>query len=153
MPDNKDIEENTHIFNLLEISGKFRNLSKNSTLTNFIIHNEWINLIIQIAFNRHMKNKHFQYLPKICIPFPLSKKRGCAIFGFSVIGAAEAEKLNKEKLLNSIENAFNKDSWKFYFDQIKHLENCDLLQIDYNKEIESLIDIVTESQKSIKFPE
>jgi hypothetical protein len=63
----------------------------------------------------------------------------------------EAEKIDKDQLLTHIEKAFNKDSWKFYYDQIKHLENCDLLTIDYNKEIVRMISIITMSQKNINF--
>ncbi len=151
--DNKDIEENTHIFNLLSVYQQFPNLSKNKTLTNFIIAEEWMNVIMQIAYNRRMKNMQYVHLPKICISCPLTNKPHDAKFGFRIMDEKEAEKINKDSLLDAIENAFNKDSWTFYYNQVKHLENCDLLTLDYNKEIIRMISVVHQSQKGINFPE
>ena len=151
--DNKDIEENTHIFNLLSVYQQFPNLSKNKTLTNFIISEEWMNVIMQVAYNRRMKNMRYVHLPKICIAFPLTNKPRDAKFGFKIMDEKDAEKINKHTLLDAIENAFNKDSWAFYYNQVKHLENRDLLTIDYNKEIIRMISVVHLSQKGIDFPE
>lgn len=94
--DNKDIEKNTHIFNLLSVYQQFPNLSKNKTLTNFIISEEWMNVIMQVAYNRRMQ---YVYLPKICVSCPLTNKPCDAKFGFRIMDEKDAEKINKHLII------------------------------------------------------
>lgn len=147
MQTNQDIEENTHIFNMLDIYQKFPNLLKNSILANFVIYHEWINVIIQIAYNRRMRNKKYEHLPRLCIPIPLS---GTNRFGFCIID--EDEPIDKKKLLDDIESTLDNKDWAFYYDKVKHLGNCDLFDFDYNKEIERMAIVIELSQRNIKFP-
>lgn len=145
--DNEDIKANPHIFNIMSIYHLFPNLSKNSTLTNFVIYHEWINVLIQIAYNRCKGNTKFEVLSRICVPVVLGKSK----FAFQVLDEIDAQQIDKDQLLTHAEVAFNKHSRKFYYNQIKHLEKCNFLTIDYNKEMLRMINIITVSQKNIDF--